>query len=146
MILLLFFFFFGNYIFKFTRMKTATVTVEWFQQNLGVFFNYKWTNTLKLHHTVSITVLVIFVDVSFFYKDAVMSGCHLDLKLDNVTGMYSTYLKIKATRDFIKDNNQVHQLGFQPLPGFPHAMWENYTIAPITVRKYYNDYTQVPKV
>lgn len=75
-----------------------------------------------------------------------MSGCHLDLKLDNVTGMYSTYLKIKATRDFIKDNNQVHQLGFQPLPGFPHAMWENYTIAPITVRKYYNDYTQVPKV
>lgn len=112
----------------------------------GGFFNYKWTNTLKLHHTVSITVLVIFVDVSFFYKDAVMSGCHLDLKLDNVTGMYSTYLKIKATRDFIKDNNQVHQLGFQPLPGFPHAMWENYTIAPITVRKYYNDYTQVPKV
>lgn len=84
--------------------------------------------------------------VFFFYKDAVMSGCHLDLKLDNVTGMYSTYLKIKATRDFIKDNNQVHQLGFQPLPGFPHAMWENYTIAPITVRKYYNDYTQVPKV
>lgn len=73
----------------------------------------------------------------FFYKDAVMSGCHLDLKLDNVTGMYSTYLKIKATRDFVKDNNQVHQLGFQPLPGFPHAMWENYTMTPITVRRYY---------
>ncbi|XP_065927801.1 von Willebrand factor D and EGF domain-containing protein [Magallana gigas] len=62
-----------------------------------------------------------------------MSGCHLDLKLNNVTGMYSTYLTVKATRDFVKDNNHTHQLGFQPLPGFPHAMWENYTISPITI-------------
>lgn len=31
-------FFFGNYISKFTRMKTATVTVEWFQQNWYFFF------------------------------------------------------------------------------------------------------------
>uniref|UniRef100_A0A8B8D604 von Willebrand factor D and EGF domain-containing protein-like n=1 Tax=Crassostrea virginica TaxID=6565 RepID=A0A8B8D604_CRAVI len=37
--------------------------------------------------------------------DASLSGCHLDLKLDNVTGMYSTFLKVKATRDFLKDNN-----------------------------------------
>lgn len=139
--------FFLNHIFKFTRMKTATVTVDWFQQKLGFFFLLQMNKYIKVTpYSKRNSFSDIRWRVFFFYKDAVMSGCHLDLKLDNVTGMYSTYLKIKATRDFIKDNNQVHQLGFQPLPGFPHAMWENYTIAPITVRKYYNDYTQVPKV
>nr|XP_034300143.1 von Willebrand factor D and EGF domain-containing protein-like [Crassostrea gigas] len=98
--------------------------------------------TVKVESTIPIPCTSIFQDsckLTVVLKglqhptDAVMSGCHLDLKLDNVTGMYSTYLKIKATRDFIKDNNQVHQLGFQPLPGFPHAMWENYTMTPITI-------------
>ena len=65
--------------------------------------------------------------------DASLSGCHLDLKLDNVTGMYSTFLKVKATRDFLKDNNHTQEVAFQPILDFTHPMWSNYSITPITV-------------
>ncbi|XP_056012796.1 von Willebrand factor D and EGF domain-containing protein-like isoform X1 [Ostrea edulis] len=65
--------------------------------------------------------------------DASLSGCHLDLKLDNVTGLYSTFFKVKATRDFIKDHNHVHEVGFQPIYDFTHPMWKNYTATPISI-------------
>ncbi|XP_061164836.1 von Willebrand factor D and EGF domain-containing protein-like [Saccostrea echinata] len=65
--------------------------------------------------------------------DASLSGCHLDLKLDNVTGLYSTFFKVKATRDFIKDHNHIHEVGFKPILDFTHPMWKNYTATPITI-------------
>nr|XP_022324268.1 von Willebrand factor D and EGF domain-containing protein-like isoform X2 [Crassostrea virginica] len=65
--------------------------------------------------------------------DASLSGCHYELTYDNATGLYSTSFKVKATRDFIKDHNQVQEVGFQPIASFLHPMWMNYKPNPVMI-------------
>lgn len=69
----------------------------------------------------------------FVFTDASLSGCHYDLMLDNATGTFKTSFKVKATRDFIKDNNFVQEIAFQPIRTFENQMWNNYAPNPIMV-------------
>nr|XP_034300140.1 von Willebrand factor D and EGF domain-containing protein isoform X3 [Crassostrea gigas] len=66
--------------------------------------------------------------------DISLSDCHYYLRLDNATGTYKTSFKVKATRDFIKDNNFVQEIAFQPIRMlFNNEMWNNYTPNPIMI-------------
>lgn len=65
--------------------------------------------------------------------DASLSGCHYDLMLDNATGTFKTSFKVKATRDFIKDNNFVQEIAFQPIRTFENQMFNNYAPNPIMI-------------
>lgn len=69
----------------------------------------------------------------FVFTDASLSGCHYDLMLDNATGTFKTSFKVKATRDFIKDNNFVQEIAFQPIRTFENQMFNNYAPNPIMV-------------
>ncbi|KAJ8300117.1 hypothetical protein KUTeg_021636 [Tegillarca granosa] len=48
-------------------------------------------------------------------NDISTSSCIYDLKYDLITGKYKTTIKVKATRDFVKDNDKVHELAFRPI-------------------------------
>lgn len=53
--------------------------------------------------------------------------------LDNATGTFKTSFKVKATRDFIKDNNFVQEIAFQPIRTFENQMFNNYAPNPIMI-------------
>lgn len=53
--------------------------------------------------------------------------------LDNATGTFKTSFKVKATRDFIRDNNFAQEIAFQPIRTFENQMWNNYAPNPIMV-------------
>ncbi|OWF36676.1 von Willebrand factor D and EGF domain-containing protein-like [Mizuhopecten yessoensis] len=65
--------------------------------------------------------------------DISTSSCTYDLKYDNVSHTYKATIKVTATRDFVKDGDQVHELAFRPLLTWQSPMFNGYNIHPIQV-------------
>lgn len=61
-----------------------------------------------------------------FFSDISTSSCIYDLKYDPITGKYKTTIKIKATRDFVKDKDNVHELAFRPVSSTSQPLWTHY--------------------
>lgn len=66
-------------------------------------------------------------------KDAMFSTCSYDIKLDPVTGKYLGSFKVTATKDFVSDGSQTHEVSFNPIVSFNHPVWSNYNVHPIHV-------------
>lgn len=70
-------------------------------------------------------------------KDAMFSTCSYDIKLDPVTGKYLGSFKVTATKDFVSDGSQTHEVSFNPIVSFNHPVWSNYNVHPIHVSNYW---------
>lgn len=69
--------------------------------------------------------------------DAMFSTCSYDIKLDPVTGKYLGSFKVTATKDFVSDGSQTHEVSFNPIVSFNHPVWSNYNVHPIHVSNYW---------
>lgn len=68
--------------------------------------------------------------------DAMFSTCNYDIKLDPVTGRYLGSFKVTATKDFVSDGSQTHEVSFKPMVSFNHPVWTGYNVHPIHVSSF----------
>nr|XP_022327876.1 von Willebrand factor D and EGF domain-containing protein-like [Crassostrea virginica] len=96
--------------------------------------------TVQVESTIPIPCNTAHVDeckISFSVdthtKDAMFSTCNYDIKLDPVTGRYLGSFKVTATKDFVSDGSQTHEVSFKPMVSFNHPVWTGYNVHPIHV-------------
>ncbi|XP_060067975.1 von Willebrand factor D and EGF domain-containing protein-like [Ylistrum balloti] len=65
--------------------------------------------------------------------DVSTSSCTYPLRYDNASHTYKATIKVTATRDFVKDGDQIHELAFRPLLTWTNPMFNGYNINPIQV-------------
>ncbi|XP_033764373.1 von Willebrand factor D and EGF domain-containing protein-like [Pecten maximus] len=65
--------------------------------------------------------------------DISTTSCTYTLKYDNASHTYKATIKVTATRDFVKDGDQIHELAFRPLLTWTNPMFNGYKINPIQV-------------
>ncbi|XP_061188638.1 von Willebrand factor D and EGF domain-containing protein-like [Saccostrea echinata] len=84
-------------------------------------------------NTAHIDECKISFSVDTHTKDAMFSTCSYDIKLDPVTGRYLGSFKVTATKDFVSDGTQTHEVSFKPIVDFNHPVWMGYNVHPIHV-------------
>jgi hypothetical protein len=67
--------------------------------------------------------------------DTMFSTCNYDIKLDPATGKYLGSFKVTATKDFVSDGTNTHEISFKPIIDFNHPVWTGYSVHPIHVSK-----------
>ncbi|XP_069136361.1 von Willebrand factor D and EGF domain-containing protein-like [Argopecten irradians] len=68
-------------------------------------------------------------------NDVSTTSCNYNLVCDPATNTYKAAIKVTATRDFVKDGNQLHELAFRPIFNpISNPMWDGYTLKPVEIR------------
>lgn len=97
----------------------------------------KWSFEIQVNILININILLkTFHQVCCLLLDAMFSTCSYDIKLDPVTGKYLGSFKVTATKDFVSDGSQTHEVSFNPIVSFNHPVWSNYSVHPIHVSNF----------
>ncbi|OWF39498.1 von Willebrand factor D and EGF domain-containing protein [Mizuhopecten yessoensis] len=68
-------------------------------------------------------------------NDVSTTSCTYQLTCDPATQTYKSTIKVTATRDFVKDGDQRHELAFRPISNpISNPMWDGYSVKPIQIR------------